>query len=536
MRSELKRLPVGIQTFEKVIEGGYIYVDKTDLIYRMAHDYNYAFLSRPRRFGKSLLCSTLASYFEGRKDLFEGLAIEKLETEWRQHPVLRFDLSVVKKGTAEDLFIMLDGQLGRYEEEYGVTSISQSVGERFRNLIEASVRVKGEKAVVIIDEYDAPVLNVLHDPERLQVIREGMRDFFAPLKYCDPYLRFTFLTGVTKFSQLSIFSELNNLAKISMTPRYSTICGITQEELETQLRPWVERLAVKLGITPDEALAELKKNYDGYHFASDLKDIYNPYSLLNAFDQEEMKDFWFDTGTPTSLINMLQKFGTNVADLDNGCEVEENEFNAPAEKMLTPMPFFYQGGYLTIKAYDSNFQTYQLKYPNREVRNGMIQALIPYYIEPNPISAKSEIIALYKAILSDNLDEGLRNLQAYLAGIPYAENASSEGHFQTMLYVVFSLLGRYAQTEVRTATGRIDIVLKNKTDIYVMELKIDRPAQEALDQIDQKGYLVPYTTDERRLHKVGIAFSTETRTLSEWKIATPRRATKEKEKMRPVPK
>ena len=520
MRSEVKRLPLGIQTFSEIREGDYMYVDKTKLIYELVYNHKYVFLSRPRRFGKSLLCSTLKSYFEGRRDLFEGLAIEKLEKEWRQHPVLRFDLSVVKRGTIEDFRYHIDLQISRFEEEYGIAKTNDEPSGRLQKLVVASTKKTGQQAVVIIDEYDAPLLTILHDVERFEQLRAETRAFFAPLKMMDPELRFVLLTGISKFSQLSIFSELNNLDKISMMPKFSTLCGITQEELEIQLAPYVEQLAQVLNTTPQETLRQLKQNYDGYHFAHDLKDIYNPYSLMKALRDGAISDYWFDSGTPTSLVNLLRKYADDIPSLDNGYELEANDFNAPTEKMLTPVPFFYQSGYLTIKEYDRDLDLYHLGYPNREVRNGMINCLIPFYVDSNPISAKSEIIALYKAILSDNLDEGLRNLQAYLAGIPYAENANSEGHFQTMLYVVFSLLGRYAQTEVRTATGRIDIVLKNKTDIYVMELKIDRPAQEALDQIDQKGYLVPYTTDERRLHKVGIAFSTETRTLSEWKIET----------------
>ena len=348
-------------------------------------------------------------------------------------------------------------------------------------------------------------------------MRTIVRSLFSCLKDCDPYLRFVFITGITKFSQVSIFSELNNLDKITMMPQYSTICGITQEELESQMMPHVENLAADLNITVEEALLRLKRNYDGYHFADDLKDIYNPYSLLQALQWSRIQDYWFDTGTPSSLINMLLKFGADIMDFDDGRLCEAHEFDAPTEKMTTPMPFFYQSGYLTIKEYDADMETYTLRYPNREVRNGMINALIPYYIEGDTIHAKNIVADVYRAIRRDDLDEALQTLKAYLASVPYAENANSEGHYQTMLYVVFSLLGRYVQQEVRTAKGRIDMVLTTATDIYVIELKIDRPAQEALDQIDTKDYLLPYTLDGRRLHKVGISFSTESRTIEEWK-------------------
>ena len=518
MANQLKRLPTGIQTFEKIREGDYLYVDKTALIYELTQNCSYVFLSRPRRFGKSVLCSTLKSYFEGRRDLFQGLAMEQLETEWRRHPVLLFSLATMKSGTREEFNNRIELQLSRYEEQFGVIKSNDDPGARLQNLIEKTPVLTGQKAVVIIDEYDAPLLSVLHEPERLAEMRQTVRAFLSCLKDCDPYLRFVFITGITKFSQVSIFSELNNLDKITMLPQYSALCGITQEELETQMMPWVEHLAHDNGLTVEETLSQLKRNYDGYHFARDRKDVYNPYSLLQAFKWSEMKDYWFDTGTPSSLLHMLEKFGARVVNFDDGCLCEAHEFDAPTEKMTTAMPFFYQSGYLTIKDYDRDMDTYTLRYPNREVRNGMISALIPYYLEQNTINAKNVVADVYRAMRRDDLDEALQTLKVYLASVPYAENATSEGHYQTMLYVVFSLLGRYVEMEVRTAKGRIDMVMQTATDLYVMELKIDRPAAEALQQIDQKGYLLPYSREGLRLHKVGISFSTEERTLSEWEI------------------
>ena len=521
MANGLKRLPTGIQTFEIIRKDNYLYIDKTDLVYQLTHDNRYVFMSRPRRFGKSLLCSTLKSYFEGRSDLFQGLAIEQMETEWRKHPVLLISLASMKAGTEKEFNDKIDNQLSWYEKLYGVLKTSDTPGARFENLIkQAPAKMGGEKTVVIIDEYDAPLLATLHEPQKLKEMRTTVRSLFSCLKDCDPWLRFVFLTGITKFSQVSIFSELNNLDKITMMPHYSTICGITQEELETQMMPWVEHLAQDLGLTIDDTLLRLKRNYDGYHFARDLKDVYNPYSLLQALKWSETKDYWFDTGTPSALVNMLLKFGADIMEFDDGRQCEAHEFDAPTEKMTTPVPFFYQSGYLTIKDYDADMDSYTLRYPNYEVRNGMINALIPYYLEGDTIHAKNIVADVYRAIRRDDLDEALQTLKAYFASIPYAENANSEGHYQTMLYVVFSLLGRYVQQEVRTAKGRIDMVLHTATDIYVIELKIDRPAQEALDQIGQRGYLLPYTLDNRRLHKVGISFSTSERTISEWKEET----------------
>ena len=518
MNDGLRQLPTGIQTFEIIREGNYLYVDKTALVYQLAHDNRYVFMSRPRRFGKSLLCSTLKSYFEGRRDLFEGLAMERLETEWRKHPVLSFDFSVMKQGTVEDFKEQIDKQLTGLESLYGVEKKSDVPSIRLQYLVQDSARNLGQRAVVLIDEYDAPVLNIIHKPDEFSKLRTESRAFYAPLKMLDPYLRFVMLTGISKFAQLSVFSELNNLDIISMIPRYSTLCGITQQELETQLRPWVEQLADEQGLTVEEALLQLKQNYDGYHFAEDLTDVYNPYSLLKALEKRKLSAYWFETGTPTSLVNILQQYSPYIPNLDNGCEMDGNDFNAPTDKMVTPIPFLYQSGYLTIKDYDRELDRYILGYPNREVRNGMMQSLIPFYVGVNSEETKSVVADVYRAIRRDDLDEALQTLKAYLASIPYAENANSEGHYQTMLYVVFSLLGRYVQQEVRTAKGRIDMVLSTKTDLYVMELKIDRPAQEALDQIDQKGYLLPYTADGLHLHKVGIAFSTKERTLSEWMV------------------
>ena len=515
----MKRLPIGIQTFEEIRTEGYLYVDKTELVYKMTHEYKYVFLSRPRRFGKSLLCSTLKSYFEGRKDLFEGLKVMEQEKEWRQYPVLLVSLASVKGGTVEDFNERASGQLLSYEQKINVTQTTENLGERFRRLIVNNYEQTGEKVVVIIDEYDAPLLTVLHDDEKLQEMRTCVRSFFSCLKDCDPYLRFVFLTGVSKFSQLSIFSELNNLKKISMVPDYSTICGMTQQELETQMRPWVERLAEKQEMTIEEALETLKHNYDGYHFAEDLTDVYNPFSLLNAFAAGKISDYWFDTGTPSFLIQMLRKFNTDIREIE-GSIARAADFDAPAENMKSVLPLFYQSGYLTIKGYSRIGDVYTLGIPNHEVRIGLMYSLTPYYVCEDGLRTSNAILRATMGILEGDMEGALQIYQSFLSTIPYAENASSEGHYQTLLYVLFSLLGGAPDlhTEVRTATGRIDMVLATKTDIYVLELKVDRPAQEALDQIDQKGYLIPYASDQRTLHKVGIAFSTKTRTLSEWII------------------
>ena len=511
------RYPIGIQTFEKIREGGYMYADKTGYVYRLAQQFQFVFLSRPRRFGKSLLVSTLKSYFEGRRDLFEGLAASKLETEWKQYPVLHISLASAKGGTVENMEEMVGLQLRYLEQKYDIERGGNSLGARLETLIKSCTEKYGKKTVVLIDEYDAPLLTVIHKPELLDEMRMALRAFYSPLKDCDPWLRFVFITGISKFSQLSIFSELNNLKRITMVPEFSAICGITEKELHEQWGGAVAEMAKDLDITTEEAYIQLKEQYDGYHFAEDLTDIYNPFSLLNALVDRRIKDHWFETGTPTVLVNMLKKFGTDITRLD-GSHAITDEFDAPTEQMKSVLPLFYQSGYLTIKDYDRDTDTYTLGYPNNEVYQGIIRTLAPYYVWDDTLATTNSIVDMYRALRRDDLDEVLERLKAFLSSIPYAEGATTEGHFRQLLYVVFSLMGRYLQTEVRTATGRIDVVWQSRTDVFVFELKMDQPAKKALQQIDEKGYMIPFKYDNRKMHKIGLSFSTKTRTIEEWII------------------
>ena len=511
------KYPIGIQTFEKIREGGYMYADKTGYVYRLAQQFQFVFLSRPRRFGKSLLLSTMKSYFEGRRDLFEGLEAGRLETEWVEYPVLHISLASAKDGGVSYLKLRVGTQLGWLEEKYGIIRSSDEPGDRLAQLIKGCAEKYGKKVVVLIDEYDAPLLSVMHQPEQLEEMRLALRAFYAPLKDCDEFLRFVFITGISKFSQLSIFSELNNLKRITMVPEYSTICGITERELHEQWGEAVADMAADMGITTEEAFRQLKEKYDGYHFAEDLTDVYNPFSLLNALVDRRIKDHWFETGTPTVLVNMLKKFGTDITRLD-GSFARSVEFDAPTEQMKSVLPLFYQSGYLTIKDYDRDTDTYTLGYPNNEVYQGVMDALVPYYVWDDTLTTSNSIVDMYRALRNDDLEEMLERLKAFLASIPYAEGANTEGHFRQLLYVVLSLMGRYLLTEVRTATGRIDAVWQSRTDIYVIELKMDQPARKALQQIDEKGYMIPFSYDERRLHKIGLSFSTKTRTIEEWVV------------------
>ena len=512
------KYPIGIQTFSEIRKEGYMYVDKTGYVYRLAQQFKFVFLSRPRRFGKSLLLSTMKSYFEGDRDLFEGLEAGRLETDWVQYPVLHISLASAKGGTVENLQEMVGIQLRRLEEKYGIKRMDNGLGARLDALITGCAEKYGKKVVVLIDEYDAPLLSVMHQPEQLEEMRLALRAFYAPLKDCDQWLRFVFITGISKFSQLSIFSELNNLKRITMVPEYSAVCGITEQELHEQWGDAVADMAADMGISTEEAYLQLKEKYDGYHFAEDLTDVYNPFSLLNAMVDRRIKDHWFETGTPTVLVNMLRKFGTDITRLD-GSHARSQEFDAPTEQMKSVLPLFYQSGYLTIKDYDSDTDTYTLGYPNNEVYQGVMEALVPYYVWDDTLTTSNSIVDMYRAIRDGDLEEMLERLKAFLASIPYAEGAATEGHFQQLLYVVFSLMGRYLLTEVRTARGRIDVVWQSRTDVYVFELKIDQPAQKALQQIDEKGYMIPFSHDGRQLHKIGLSFSTKTRTIEEWVIA-----------------
>ena len=515
---QLQRCPVGIQTFSTIREENYLYIDKTEYVYRLAHaDAHYIFLNRPHRFGKSLLTSTLRSYFEGRKDLFEGLAIEKLETEWTEYPVLHFDMSLGKHADKETLEAMLSFQLVEYEKVYGKSEGAVKLNDRLTSLIIRAYEQTGHKVVVLIDEYDAPLLDVMHEDRDLPVLRNVMRNFYSPLKACDPYLRFVFLTGITKFSQLSIFSELNNISNISMQKQYAAICGITEEEMTGQMSDYIDRLASELKLTRDEAIQKLKEQYDGYHFTYPSPDIYNPFSLINAFANNEVDNYWFGSGTPTYLIEMLRKFGVVPSGI-GGIEAMASEFDAPTERMNSMTALLYQSGYITIKDYDAMFQSYLLDIPNNEVRIGLMKSLIPYYVTQDSRLATSTVVNMVRALYKDDMDGMLRCLQEFLLTVPYCDNTDYEGHYQQALYIIFSLLGIYTDIEVRTPRGRVDMVMRTPTTLYIIELKLNRSAEAAMKQIDLKDYPSRFALCGLPVVKVGINFDGEKKTIDDWKI------------------
>ena len=483
-------------------------------------DGKYFFLNRPRRFGKSLLVSTLLSYFEGCKELFKGLAIDNLENEWAEYPVLHFDLSGGKHQEEDQLNRYLDFILKDNERRFGVECDAVDANVRLANLIASVYKKTGKQAVVLIDEYDAPLLDVVHQDERLESLRYLMRNFYSPLKQCEPMLRFVFLTGITKFSQLSIFSELNNITNISMDEAYAGICGITKEELLTQMSDDIDRLAEKLSITRENAIQQLKDNYDGYHFTYPSPDIFNPYSLLNCFSKEKIGAYWFGSGTPTFLIEMMRKFGTTPMDIGESEMADVSDFDAPTETMESIVPLLYQSGYVTIKDYDEETNLYELGIPNKEIRIGLFKSLLPNYLTRSSQRGKVAIAQMSVLIKNGDVDGALELFRTFLATVPYCENTKYEGHFQQLMYVVFALLTDYRiLVEQRTSKGRTDITLETQDSIYIMELKFGNTADEALAQINASHYADAFAMSNKKTIKVGIGFDVkDERNITEWKV------------------
>ena len=445
-----KLYPVGIQNFEIIRKEDYLYVDKTAYVYHLTHDNGKSFfLGRPRRFGKSLLVSTLHSYFSGRKDLFKGLAIEQMEADWKAYPVLHFDMSMGKHMDKEGLEKYLEFILEEEEKKYGIEPSLIDVNLRLVRLIKTACEKTGQPVVVLIDEYDAPLLDVVHENENLENLRRLMRNFFSPLKACDPYLRFVFLTGITKFSQLSIFSELNNIKNISMDEPYAAICGITKEEMLEQMGGYIERFALSQEMSKEDTLLKLQEKYDGYHFTWPSPDVFNPFSLLNAFEDGKLNSYWFGSGTPTYLIEMLRKFHVLPSQLGGSMQAMAADFDAPTEKMEGIVPLLYQSGYFTIKDYNKLAELYTLDIPNGEIRIGLMRSLLPGYLAHNTLKGNTTIARMYLAIAGGDMDGALRLLQEFLSTVPYCDNTNYEGHYQQLFYIIFSLFGMYVDVEVR---------------------------------------------------------------------------------------
>ena len=526
------RYPVDTDQFQHIREQGTLYVDKTDMMFNLANKYGYVFLTRPRRFGKSLLCNTFKAYFQGQKELFEGLKVMELEKEWKTYPVLHFDMSAMRNcSTLQSMSDVLSAMIEQYESMYGTSKRIDDFGARFSQLIRHIHNTQKKKVVVIFDEYDTPMMRNLYNKEIFDSLRTMLRGFYQTVKLEGAYLRFVFVTGVTKFSQLSIFSELNNLYQISMLDDYSGICGITQEELDTTLRPCVEEYAGEMELTVEEAYALLKKNYDGYHFSPKGQDVYAPFSLLRALDDRSTRHYWFESGTMSALIEHLKHHPLTSALECDGVEVGEDEFNITCESAETAIPLLYQSGYLTIDTYDAKLRTYRLHFPNLEVREGMISGLMPLILRRTTADGNTLVRKMASAVFQGNLSDALAALRSYIAKIPYdiitkeewEDRERRESFYQLLLYMAFSMLNATVDTEVKSILGRADVVIKTESDIFVLELKVDDTVENALAQIDDKGYAIPYESllllpRKGRVFKCGVTISSEKRNITHWRI------------------
>ena len=512
-----RRYPIGIQTFETVRKEGYCYVDKTALVHQLVQNGKYYFLSRPRRFGKSLLISTLEAYFQGKKELFDGLALEHLEREWTEYPVLHLDLNARNYADTESLPAILNQHLEAWEAFYGNEKKDRAPEERFAYLIEKISRSTGKGVVVLVDEYDKPLLQALGNEPLLTAYRQQLKAFYGVLKSKDAYLRFALLTGVTKFNKVSVFSDLNNLQDISMSPRFATLCGITEQELYDVFEEDIRLLGEHNGMSEEETRKALKDSYDGYHFTANCPDLYNPFSLLNAFSSKELGSYWFETGTPTFLIQLLKQGHYNLYNLYHE-QVSKDMLGDIDNVGGNPLPMLYQSGYLTLKGYDREFGTYTLGFPNREVAEGFNRHLLLGYAKVPSGNPTFQIQNFVLEVRRGDTDAFLQRLQSFFADTPYELARDLELHYQNVLFIVFKLLGFYVQVEYHTSRGRIDLVLKTADYIYVMEFKLEGTAEEALQQIEDKHYALPFATDQRRVYKVGVNFSKDRRNIEKWLV------------------
>ena len=509
--------PIGIQNFEKLREGGYVYIDKTAKIHKLVSAGGYYFLSRPRRFGKSLLVSTIESYMSGRKDLFNGLALEKLETEWAAYPVLHLDLSGKVYNTAEDLDVTLDQHLCRWEASYGVSPRYQQPDARFKDVIDAAYAATGHQVVILIDEYDKPIIDNLDNPALQDHYRSLLQGFYGVMKAKDGSIRLGFLTGVTKIGKMSVFSGLNNLNDISMDPEYSDICGISSSDLHKYFPEPVKELAERNSQTEDECYSKLKEMYDGYHFSEDSEGMYNPFSLLNTLQKKRFSEYWFETGTPSFLVKVMQRTSFDITTLSDE-EVDSTLLSSINTVFENPIPLLYQSGYLTITGYDREFGLYRLGFPNSEVKTGFLNFIFQYYIPGEPTSGITLISKLARAARTGKPEEMMRLLEGLFARANYQIQGDAERDFQYAMYLIFELLGEYVRTEYQTSNGRIDILLQTEGYIYIIEIKTDGSADEALAQIEEKGYAKAFADDSRRIFKIGVNFDKASRRIEEWKI------------------
>ena len=510
------KYPIGIQNFEKLRQDGYLYIDKTGLVYSLVQTSNCYFLSRPRRFGKSLLLSILEAYFLGKKELFKGLAIEKLEQEWTVYPVLHLDLNIEKYDSIDNLTDILNVNLKLWEQTYGSDDAETSVSLRFAGIIRRAYKQTGRRVVVLVDEYDKPLLQSIGNKALQEEFRNTLKPFYGVLKSLDGCIRFALLTGVTKFGKVSVFSDLNNLDDISMNNQYATLCGITEKEIHTNIEEGIRSLASAQNLSYEETCVKLKEMYDGYHFTSDSEGVYNPFSLFNALKNKSFGNYWFETGTPTYLVELLKRNRYNLKDMTETVSSADvlNSIYGDDE----PIPVIYQSGYLTIKGYNPRFKTYRLGFPNKEVEEGFMNFLIPYYTPIKKEKTAFSIENFVEEIERGDIDSFFRRLQSFFADTPYELVRDRELHYQNVLFIVFKLIGLYVKAEYHTSQGRIDLALQTDKYIYVMEFKLEGSAEEALRQIEEKQYALPFASDKRQVFQIGINFSSQTRNIEKWLV------------------
>ena len=528
-----RKLPIGIQSFEKLREENFIYVDKTEYVYKLAHSGIPYFLSRPRRFGKSLLLSTLKAYWEGKHELFKGLVIDKLEANndkaWQSYPIFYFDFNRSGYQDKGNLEKVIEAHLNEWEKVYGSDEAGKDSKEdksesllaiRFQNLLVNASERTGKKCVVLIDEYDKPLLDIFENEQLVEYNRAVFKGFFSTLKSFDAYLQFVFITGVTKFNKVSIFSDLNQLDDITFDNAFAGICGITEDELKENFLPEIEAIADDNEMTLDECFDKMRSTYDGYCFSSKMIGVYNPYSLLRSFNKKQFGSYWFETGTPTFLLKRIKRMNFDVKHFsDDSIDITERMLSDYRADNNDPVPLLYQTGYLTVKDYDRHADCYTLGFPNDEVRYGFLENLMQEYSEDSGAGSGKDILSIKKSIEKGDLD-GLKNsITALFASIPYtSDDVVFEHYFQTVLYILFQLLGKYVVCELHTYTGRVDCIVETDKYVYIFEFKRDKSADEALDQIDEMKYALPYAADKRTLYKVGANFDSETRMLTEWKV------------------
>ena len=512
-----KIYPIGIQNFEKSRNDGYLYIDKTALMYQMVKTGSYYFLSRPRRFGKSLLISTLEAYFQGKKELFTGLAVERLEKDWIKYPILHLDLNIEKYDTPESLDNILEKSLTAWEKLYGAEPSERSFSLRFAGIIERACKQAGQRVVILVDEYDKPMLQAIGNEKLQKQFRDTLKPFYGALKTMDGYIKFAFLTGVTKFGKVSVFSDLNNLDDISMRKDYVEICGVSDQELHENLDIELHEFAETQDLSYDKLCTKLKEYYDGYHFTHNSIGIYNPFSLLNAFKYKEFGSYWFETGTPTYLVKLLKKHHYDLERMAHE-ETDAQVLNSIDSESTNPIPVIYQSGYLTIKGYDERFGIYRLGFPNREVEEGFIRFLLPFYANVNKVESPFEVQKFVREVETGDYDSFFHRLQSFFADTTYEVIREQELHYENVLFIVFKLVGFYTKVEYHTNDGRIDLVLQTEKFIYIMEFKLNGTAEEALQQINDKRYALPFEADGRKLFKIGINFSEKTRNIEKWVV------------------